>query len=88
MIFFPRTSTGKIDKGVVIHSLLFLSSLQVWTSFYHSQYDWSLIFREIGEQGGNGSSTSSMFYKTRHTLARHAELDKSWAPRNETLLAR
>ena len=29
-----------------------------------------------------------MFYKTRHTLAQHVELDNDWTPRNETLIAR
>jgi len=55
----------------------------VTSSIYYSAYDWSLIFREIGDRRDN----LNMFYKTRHTLERHIRNDPGWFPRNETLHA-
>ncbi len=61
---------------------------EVHVGFYLARfYDWEVVFREIGEDDVN-SSNRTMFYKTRHTLARHIEEEQDWAPKNETLRAR
>ena len=85
---FPANTFGSIqlDRVDALDADSVEVEWRVWLGFYSSRYDWSLIFREIGEQ--KPVNASNMFYKTRHTLARHIEEDRRWAPGNETLLAR
>jgi len=83
--FPPDTLRGGLNLGDVgVASPRAVSvSWSVTAAFYHSAYDWAIIFREIGDRRDN----LSMFYKTRHTLDRHIREDPGWFPRNETLRA-
>ena len=50
----------------------------VHLEFYYTDYDWGLVYREIGED---------VIYKTRFNLKSHLEDHTEWKPQSENLTA-
>ena len=48
--------------------------------FYYNEYDWGIIYRQIGLEGGR---SNDMFYKTAANLRDHAAAHPDWSPRQE-----
>ena len=51
--------------------------------YYYTDYDWGLIFRQIGED----SLSENMFFKTRYNLKNHLDSNTDWTPKSENLTA-
>ena len=55
--------------------------------YYYTDYDWGIIFREIGDKNGS-SPGENMFFKTRYNLKSHLEANSDWTPKryNQTFI--
>ena len=62
-------------------------SLQVFWNiqldYYYTDYDWGLIYRQIGQE----SVENNMFFQTRYNLKHHLETHPNWSPKSEKLSA-
>ena len=83
-LVFPQSTFAslKLDEVNVQEDNLQVS-WNIKLDYYYTDYDWGLIFREIG-----GDKTSeNMFFKTRYNLKSHLEANSDWTPKSENLTA-
>ena len=59
-------------------------SWSVSRNFYYTEYDWSIIYRRIGD-----TKNPNMFYKTKYSLNNHMKVElgekENWSPKSENL---
>ena len=84
---FPRLTLDSLKLDSVRPSITRTNvSWSVAVDFYYSDYDWAVIFREIGDESDDGGG-GDMFYKTANDLSGHIESNPDWRPANETFSA-
>ena len=66
-------------------------SLQVFWNiqldYYYTDYDWGLIYRQIGQVKAAQENEKNMFFQTRYNLKHHLETHPNWSPKSEKLSA-
>ena len=82
-LVFPPSTFSSLNMNQVNVDF---DTLEVFWSikldYYYTDYDWGLIFREIGDENGE-----NMFFKTRYNLKSHLEANSDWTPKSENLTA-
>jgi hypothetical protein len=82
-VFPDSTFTSlKLDQIDVKQTTLDVN-WEIKLDYYYTDYDWGLIFRQIGED----AVLPNMFYKTRYNLKSHLEANTDWTPKTENLTA-
>ena len=81
--FSPTTFKSLVLDRVEVQS----KSLQVFWNiqldYYYTDYDWGLIYRQIGSE----KLEQNMFFQTRYNLKHHLETHPNWSPKSENLTA-
>ena len=85
-VFPPFTFSSLSLTQILIEE----ESLRVFWSvkldYYYTDYDWGLIFRQIGVDD-HSQGAENMFFKTRYNLKTHLEANSDWTPKSENLTA-
>jgi len=83
MPHFPRDSftSLQLEKVNVLSKSIMNITFKIDLEFYYNEFDWGIIYREIGADGGRANN---MFYKTKFNLRDYAADHADWSPRKES----
>lgn len=80
---FPSSTFSSLSLDTIDVKLDTLEvSWSVQLDYYYTDYDWGVIFRQIGDQ-----QEDMQFFKTRYNLKNHLEANSDWSPKSENLTA-
>eukprot|EP00090_Calanus_glacialis_P031702 TRINITY_DN52699_c0_g1_i1.p1 TRINITY_DN52699_c0_g1~~TRINITY_DN52699_c0_g1_i1.p1 ORF type:complete len:916 (+),score=207.05 TRINITY_DN52699_c0_g1_i1:231-2750(+) len=80
---FPRDSftSLQLENVNVVSKSVMNITFKIDLEFYYNEFDWGIIYREIGADGGRANN---MFYKTKFNLRDYAADHADWSPRKES----